>query len=600
MIQTKAVVQLVSEVAPLGYSLTLYMGIQSDSGPSEVQLLTSPNDLYRYFNTYTESPSYRMAEFCLLRGYQVYAQRVTQVTGPSSSRKFIDENGVEYFYSPRVGKDYSAELKSPFLPYANSEDAVYSQILTFIPSTSTLEVHDRFLLVVPKTIYGAGTHEIHNVPLMGKTWSLSADSEDYILRYYNVDVNIGLQMTDKTFFGYNFKDVVLAFLERNCNMTIEALDEGCEVIEKEDGTKEYQGERFLILSSSDISDFYIKNGTLSDGTPLLEIQSSDIGRNDNYCHDLDEYKVCTIYSKFPTSLDDTEVTIDLADGYYYVNIYRYDKDRVPIMSEVFQYTQKDNNILNLSLDSQLVDIEVYDESADLSGTYLLQGQEAFYNDEDFLNSIQDSEPGSTELQVDLVIDNNEVDDTDGREVYLRNTRTLFPNSIIISDFDSPFEDSSLYVQVGPSVTWLDSGYTMKGISFLLDLLPSEDKGAEVYRVRLEDSQGAVYQNQIEERDYGVTLIGTRTKISNILPLKSVISVIAMENYILNRSKVRSVEQFQELVLEARTRVNNYLSTNTQVLIRGLQQFDRELKADLIFRVDTYIIYNFRITATLLW
>ena len=586
MLNSKAVVQLVYEDAEPEYTLTLYMGVRSDSGPEEPVLLENLNDLHRYFNTYDLTPSYSMAEFCLSRGYKVLLHRVNTITGVSSCRKFIDDSGESFYYSPRQGKDYSYSDRT-FHPYMSPEYAVYSQIITFhepevIDSRATID--EDFVLLVPRQVYqlDQGFEEVTVVSALAN-WSWNPENSDYkeLGDEYVVDpFTIRYLGQGELVYG-NFKDTVLTFLE-NCNMSIEQIG----------GTDSY-----LISSSSNIQSFNIVSPYISGGEEvLLTSELSEIGLNDNYCYYFDDYKVATIYSKIPSAIDDTVVEITSSDGYYYVNTYRYSSDGAPLIAESFQYStdpESSDYISNLSGDSVLVDIEVHDDTKDISGTYNLMGQERLDQDSDFLDSVKGGIE-ENDNYVDVCIDNDDQDD--GREEYLDRLRVMFATSLIFTDYQ--ISDMSRIVQIGPDVKWLDTGEVMKGFTYLLDLLPLDVMARTSSGIRVEESEDT-YENQITSNDYGIQLIGVKARMSGVLPIKSLLSVFAMENLILS-SGVTSEEGFRSLVSESQRVVNNYLSTNTKLVINYIDLQGRRLTASLNAEVDTFIVYSFKITATLLW
>lgn len=590
MINSKAVVQLVYEEGAPDYSLTLYMGIKSDTGTEEPQLLESVNDLYRYYNTYNVTPSYSMAEFCLLRGYRVQAQRVNTITGVASCRKFISNSGVSAYFAPRQGKDYGEDSRH-FSPYISPEYAVYSQILTFhepdiIDDNSIID--EDFLMLVPRQVFQANQafEEVSVISALAN-WNWNPDSEGQTTDHkdlnssYTVDSFTTVYLNQNELRYGNFKDTILQFLESNCNMEIEQIE----------GTDSY-----LVISTTNISDFTIRSPYIAGQTEeLVTVQSSDIGLNDNYCYLYDDYKVATIYSKVPSSIDDTTVDITSSDGYYYVNVYKYLSDGSPALSENFQYSTDPTSaryITNLSVDSNLVEIEIHNSGKDVTGTYNLIGQEELSQDTDFIDSLS-GEIGGSDLFIDICVDNN---DEERREDYLTKLREVFPTSLILTDYS--IDDMTQIVQVGPEVTWLNTGETMRGYTFLLDILPEDSMARETSALKVETSDDS-YQNTVTDTDYGVELIGVTTQLNSVFPIKSLLSVLAMENYILS-SSITSESEFRELVSTAQITVNDYLLTNTQLEVRYVNVSGRRLTAGLNARVDTFIVYNFKITATLLW
>lgn len=590
MLNSKAVVQLVYDSGVTGYAPTIYMGIKSDSGSSEPVLLESPNDLYRYFNTYDVTPSYLMAEFCLLRGYRVLAHRVNTLTGASSCRKFIVGSGEYLYFAPRQGRDYDSESRH-FNPLISPDYAVYSQIITFDePSISDNNaiIDEDFLLLVPRQVFQAnqGYEEVPVISALAN-WNWNPKSEGVSANHKDLSDSYVIDSFTTVYLGQNelrygnFRDTVLQFLESTCNMEVEQIE----------GTNSY-----LVTSTTNISDFTVHSPYISGKSEvLLTSESSDIGLNDNYCYLYNDSKIATIYSKVPSSINDISVDITSSDGYYYVSVYKYSLDGSPLMSESFQYSSDPNSVNyidNLSVDSNLVEIEVHDNSQDLSGKYNLEGQENIVQSTDFIDSVS-GEVGGTDTFVDICVDNN---DEDQREEYLLKLREVFSNSLILTDYQ--IEDMTQIVQIGPEVTWLDSGETMRGLTYLLDILPKDSMSRESTSLRVEETTNS-YLNTIMDTDYGVQLMGVTAQLNSIFPIKSLLSVLAMENYILS-SSITSEQEFIDLVSIAQNTVNDYLSTDSQLEVQNVSIGGRRLTASLNARVDAFTVYNFKITATLLW
>ena len=106
-----------------------------------------------------------MAEFCLLKGYKVLGQRVSTLTQPSSSRKFLVGERV-YYASPDISKDYSEGYNSEMYDYLDRQSSSYSVILTIDPTFSNDIVPDDFIVVVPKFSLDNSSSEYNTTPII--------------------------------------------------------------------------------------------------------------------------------------------------------------------------------------------------------------------------------------------------------------------------------------------------------------------------------------------------------------------------------------------------------------------------------------------------
>lgn len=588
MLSNKASVALYKEDRDSSYRITIYMGIEADSGPDDgMVLMSSVNDLYTYFNSYTTSDSYRMAEFCLLCGFNVVGQRVNTVTGPSSARKFI-MNGQSFFFCPRQGVDYTEDFINPFNPVLNEEDALYSLVLSFDETVSdNAFVNNNFMLIAPRLVYDQyGNTSAESVTVMVLAGCGVIDDEIYNRFTLNELVSVYRLTSELTY--AQFKQQVLAFLQERCNFTIEEVE----------GTTS----SYLLISQTNISEVVAENcflmSDVDEETLLANFSQSEIGLNDNYCRLYDSYKVATVYSKYPTCIDDIEVEIVLSDGYYYVYVSKFDSEGTVILSENFQYLQR--NIEYLSNDSEFVEIEVHDSSADLSGTYTLKGQERIDELRDFSDSI-DEVNGQSAFIVDIAVDNNDDTSLARRQQYISDLKVYFPNSLIFTDLGG-LEDLEQVVQVGPDVTWMETGETMRGFSYLLYLLPSYHQAQDEDLITLspsDDFSEDDCQNLIKETDYGVVILSAKTQLKTVFPLKSLLSVICMEN-IITQDSFTTESAFNSLVQSAMSTVNSYLGTSSVVEVKSYKNTRGRVTAQLTVSVDKYIISSFRVEATVTW
>ena len=592
------------EPVTYGYRLTIFMEIQCESGPeNKTQLLEDVNDLYKYFNTFSPTESWRMAEFCLLRGYRVLAHQVNTVTGPSSSRKFNVGDGKYLFFSPRQEIDYSEPFGTPFYPILDSDKAVYAQILTFpdIGAPANDYVSDDFMLIVPKYFINSSNQVSPQCCIYAcQGWEPVDDKFAYELGAYDYNATYSVirwtEEQNRPLQYRDFKNEILNFLQNKCNITVTEIEGSIN--------------SYLVESTIDISDFRILNPyTLSTEGEILTCQPSDLGKNDNYCRYYDNYKIATVYSKVNSSIEDLEVTISNSDGYYYVDVTKFDSSHTPIDVEFFQYSNNPDNpnyITNLSYDSEYVDIDVHNRNEDISGEYILEGKECFKDDTYFIASMKSYEQEiSSDIAVDICVDNCPASTSPVNRVnYIDFLKRCFGNSLIFTD--ETVENMEKVVQISPRVLWRDTGYKMRGFSYLLYLLPDfqNSREEELIKTIYEDENGEEIttdnsDNVIEERDYGLVLMGVKSRLETVFPVKSLLSVVAIENQIQNYSYVGETD-FVNRINSITQAVNDYMNTSTQVSVNECTVSGRSLYASLSIRVDKNIIYEYKVTATLLW
>lgn len=604
MFNSKAVVQLMKEPVNYEYRFTVFMEIQSESGPvDKTQLLENVDDLYHYFNTFSPTESWRMAEFCLLRGYRVLAHQVNTVIGPASSRKFNDGEGGSLFFSPRQDVDYSEPFHTPFLPVLDSEKAVYSQIISFpdVGASSNNYVSDDFLMVVPKYYVNSSNIASPECCIYAcQGWEDVDEKLPYGLGLYSFDKNYSIlrwrEGQDNPLSYGDFQTEILNFLQDKCNMSVTPIE----------GTLN----SYLIESTIDIADFRVENPYLMGGTePIITCQASELGKNDNYCRYYDYTKIVTVYSKMNSAVDDIEVVISNADGYYYVDVTKFDSEHTPIDVESFQYSDNPDSpdyLNNLSYDSSLVDIEIHNPNDNIAGTYVLEGKECFTNNEYFIESMNSYEEElSSDFPVDICIDNCPASRTPTeRNDYINFLKRCFSNSIIFTDFTP--DDTTRVTQISPRVKWRDTGLEMRGFSYLLYLLPDfqNSREEELIKTVYTDEDGAEITlddavNIIEERDYGLVLMAVKSKLETIFPIKSLLSVVGIENQIQNYTYTGE-NDFRNRIRQITEAVNKYMSTSTQVTVDECTVSGRSLNAVLSIRVDKTLIYEYKVTATLLW
>lgn len=588
MFKNKAKVSLYKENLSYGYRPTVFIGIESESGPSKdsFKTLNSLNDLYKYFNTFERTESYLMAEFCLLKGFRVLAQRVSNITGPSSCRKFDLGNNKFVYFSPSKDEDYSTPPRTPFIPRVNSDQALYSYILSF-PNISKYEqeVNPKFMISVPKFSYTMENELVSQpIAIFGKGWT------DEELQTVDYDSTRSIMLKDSISCS-NFKDRVLSFLVNNCNFEVSKIE----------GTETY-----FILSRTDISGIKYQdcNPEVEDSESIIEFEPSQRGMEENWCREYDSYKVITFYSKVDSSIDDIVVKVSKPSSAFYVDIYKFNNEGTTIFSEFFEVTDLDE----LNGLSDLIEVEIHDASKDLTGTYTLKGRTTIIDESDYNNSLTYLEEPSDDYTVDMCIDYNyETLSASEREAYIKVLQSAFPTSLVLTD-SYTFPSEEKIVQINPNVIYSEQTsfgtkeYKLKGLSYLLYLLPTYSAGRDSDLLRVADNSVSSSQNLIVEGDYGVSLICVTSRLESLFPIKSLLSIICSENLIksLDFSKVENSEQASSLILEEVAKVNEYLGTSTVVSVEYYQKYKDKVQLDLNFKADKYIIKDFQVIAQITW
>ena len=586
---SKAMVTLEKEKVGRDFRPTVYMGIDCDSGPSEPTLLEDVTDLYINFNSFSKSNSYIMAEFCLLKGYKVLGQRVSTLTQPSSSRKFL-VGERSYYASPDVSKDYSEGYNSEIYDYLDRQSSSYSVILTIDPTFSNDIVPDDFIVVVPKFTLDNSSLEYNttSIILAGPYWSKDITTENEL--YQKIDYNpnrsrvlgYSAELQPNTLTVSKFESYLVEFLTRWCNLTVERIGE----------TNSYYVESQTNLNNLEFINCETMNGE------FISSEVSDIGSENNICRQYDSNKVCTVYSKDYSSIDDISVEITESSETYSVFVTKVNNEGVPVYSESFFYStqpESDNFLENLSEDSLLVNIDIHDYTKSCVGKYELKGGIKISEVSDFNKMVEeDPELG---YPVDFCVDNNESTE---RATYLDWLLNSFKTSLVFTDYLP--RSTERIVQVSPKVEFYDSGtrYVMKGFAYLLYLLPN-DVGIAYQNIKVIDdgSSYSLSQNYIEEGDYGIQLVGVKSKISSILPIKSSIFITCLNNLIISND-YESTSVLTDAIDDASSRVNAYLGTNYEVSVNSVLVKDRVAYADLTVRVETQIFGNYQVIANISW
>jgi len=583
----KAIVDYRRETEQSQYKVTIYIGLQVDSGPDFQVLLTSLQQLYRIFMTYEKSESYKMAEFCLRNGYNVLAQRVNKISGKSSCRKFIQPTEtvpLNYFFSPREDVDYSVQKNLTFDSGFNTSQGeinpLCSVIIKYLPGDfKDNQINDYFKLMVPVLLKDEETRQTR----FALNWFLGSKVSVNDLQhdvFYQMDEGVSLDYND-------FRKELNKFLVEYCGFEVE----------------EY-GEYSYVRSDTMIQCFSQTDLTVN-GQEIISITPSDIGMNDNYCYYYNDYKVCTIYSKYDDSINDISVTITKSSEYYYVTVYKTNSLGAVIYTEIFNYSTDPssvNFISNLSRDSLIVDIVINDEKADLSGVYNLKGRTNLITENDYVNSLTPLEDEDQEVtfNADVCLDMS----TYNQLSYIRLLKSAFPNSLIFTDYGQLLQDEmDRVVPINPKVIWNDTNEEMKGFSLLIYSMKTESNMSDSSMLKVLPIDESQYNNSffIEHTDYDVELMGVNVSVSSNssrFPIRTSLAIVAIENFVVTSSYTNEYE-FIEVLKQSNRNVNSFLGTNVRVEPVDISVVSRRLKAILNFYVDNMIISSYRIVATIL-
>ena len=585
---SKAMVTLEKIRNGRAYRPTVYMGIDCDSGPSEPTLLEDVTDLYINFNSFSKSNSYIMAEFCLLKGYKVLGQRVNTLTQPSSSRKFVVDGRV-HFASPNIFEDYSELPGSEIYDFLDKNSSSYSVVMTFDDSLSSEIVRDDFIVSVPKFTMDSSSSEYNtsSIILAGPYWSDKDKELDQKIQFNpNRSRILGYSSSLKpnTLTVSKFKEILEEFFVQWCNLKVERIG----------NTSSYYIESYTNLNNIEFIDC-----TTYSGEEFVSSESSKIGYENNLCRLYNNNKVCTVYSKHYNSLDDITVDISTSSEMYNVFVTRVNSEGVPIYSESFFYStdpNSDNYISKLSFDSELINFEIHDGTKSFDGEYKLKGGLRISEVSDFNKMVQ-GEIVETDYPIDFCVDNNESADRQG---YLNWLIKCFPRSLVFTDFVTSIQDR--VVQISPKIEFYDteSSYVMKGFAYLLYLLP-EDRGSGYRNIKVIDDGTDLNsaQNYIEEGDYGIQLVGVKSRVSSILPIKSSIFITCLNNLIVSE-QYSTLNDFYVHVSNSVSALNSYLETGYEVYVNSASINGRSLSADLTVKVETQIFGNYQVIANVSW
>ena len=624
MINTKAFVELQKTPSSGGYKMTIMMGISADTQPAdgEIVLLESLDDLYKYFNSFDKSESYKTAEACLLKGFKIVAYGTSALEGPATCAKYATSSGYEFRY-PSVNLTFDYGDVQFY-----SESSTFSYILTFKLDSSynNYRINDDNLMIVSRMQKYIGeistSEEVYQYALIGLNYAdlhltgydgddsstrvLTATSSNTVqtattyapsllapstqVEGYNISVSnngfissIGCQPTYK-----QYKQFVLEFLSEFCGFTVNQIGD----------TNSY-----YIQCPTDTPQMVSYGATVAiDGeeVSVLSIEPIWCGKDNVYCYG--KTPICLLKTKTDSSIQDTSVEITKSFDQYYVNVYKTTKQGVPVISESFRYDVDPTlrNITNLTTDSELVDFvadDLYDSHnsiLDFSGTYDLRGR---YR-EDLVDDTLPLDTGAdfTELAVDIVFDSsrNATLSVD----YFKKLLESFPTSLILTDSGYGVGVDNTLV-INPDIIWVNKdSQKFKGATLLLDLLPIQDSGAFTDQIQLQKTSTTV-GTLITKSEYGVRLLSNVTWKSRTFPVKSLLSLYAIENQIKTNTYMSETDfrtKFNNII----STINKYYETDTQASITFLNKSGSRLSVEMVVRIDTYVISSFKINVTVLY
>ena len=581
MLNTKAQVELRQELPQYSYRPTVYIGIRADNSPEEpLSIVDSVEELQIKYNTFTKSESFEFAKFILSRGFRLLVNNVSFLTGVATSRKFIvDEKDL--FFSPRLdvfGEDIFLDNSINILD-TNKDYGTFSEILNYNINVETLGdilVSD-YAIVVPK-YYGT---QLDNAVCARMA---------YLGPWFNTDsieVKNRINELKVTHFEIappsSSNDGVLEFRERFRNF-LTSINLHVEQIEDTDSD--------FCRSNSTMYSFEKYNLRTVGGEEIVEFTNSDIGRNENYCSAYDNYKVCTLYTKGNSSINDVTVTITLTKGYYFIEAYKEDSDGAVLYSESFQYSANEeslNYITKLNSDSKLVNIKVHDRTKNLAGVYELRGRTRIDGLDDFYDSLKLVEDEG--VSADMCVDSSQV--SYRRTEYVEKLHNIFKNSIILTNVFTPL---NRVLNIGPKVLWMNSNLILPGSSYLISLLPTEDSGSDSDIVRvLKSADEPRYDNNIEEYEYGVRLVGPTVRLKNEYPVRSLLAAYSLENeYSL---KVQSERDPYQALSRSLEEVNSFYGTSIEATIESSSSTEDTLTTTLNIKIDSDIERVFRVVAS---
>lgn len=431
--------------------IRLYYPVKSLQGPD--WLLT---DNYEEFILYYGED--KLAQFLFDRDYQLLCNRVSRLLGPANRTKYINPNyGVNGDTTQYLYVQDSQRYIQTKLIY-DVPESTYTYHIKFNPDATDF---NNFYMYVRKYVYDitsliSKNNNMYAVGLFGKDYITNIGDGDWNLGESTIKNTFHLSPTNVSVFMDSFKfedsgvvtpieytiedieSAMLNFFRNTCAFDVIELGDHHYVFSVNTPDLQFYCNRSdLVTVISESSDYY----------------------NRVRATELKDYRICSISSKYYSSKSDIKVTIGKGNyNMYKIQVLKTDGDTVN--EEYFEVT-KDNIE---TIDSNIITIDLIDDSKDFTGTYELIGDLAYYEDSYLLSYLKELDIEEWDLpQVDIALDLS-----DSTEVAAQ-LRKCFPQALIMTENVKSMDN---LISISPRyITWYYTGEVLRSYFILLDLLP---------------------------------------------------------------------------------------------------------------------------------
>jgi len=574
---------------PSGYRFTVFGGLHADSGPTTLEELNSVTDLYHKFNTFNPHSSYKMIERILNMGYRVQALRTELSNNRISCRRFDSAGSIIYSH-PEFNRDYSKTTETDL------NSGVYSQSLTFgdTPLGDFLFTYNNYKNL-PNETYIVVEHGERLITLCFGRDEVGV-SESNIMIYDNLSAEESpdIYLSNLTFahLRENYEDLYgnlrLSILEEfftfYCGFKVTKVDQKNWIISS--------STRFTPITTCTIPD--------------ITFRESETGNYDKLCELYEGKQVLTFYSKYDKNVEDTIVTITKSIDAFIVTAQQFNVKGSIIYQEIYKVSTirgSHDFIETINDKSDLIYVEYHlDDSSDISGTYNLKRTSPIsHQDLNFLNSLVTNDVSGFP---DIVIDNYPGFTRDERQSYLQSLRSRFNNTVILTDYLVNLKDMTRdrICCVQPDITWFDTNDSLRGYSYLLYLLPKSGEGGDTgLFFHNEANNEASEINFILREDYKYLLSKSLVKLNNVLQVKNVITLFAIQNEFarqLSAKRLADISDLDNMLASVVSLISSYTESKINVSILSSSITGRNVKVDIQAKINTEIIDRYSLSITL--
>lgn len=506
--------------------IRLYYPVKSYSGPE--WMITSSYEEFILF--YGED---ELAKFLFDRNYELLCNRVSRVLGSANCTKYSDGSFLQ-----DTGRYLHTEL------VYDIPESTYTYLVKFNPNAKDF---NNFYIYVRKYIkdlsaLSSDSTVMYSIGLFGEDYITSLGTGDWNLGKSKLQDQFHLTPTTYSVFMPNFifekgqakpvtytiddiEDAIVNFFKVNCALDVIELGDHHYVISV--NTPDFQ----LHCSNEDV---------------LSIVSTSDDYYNKVMATKMYDKRVISISSKYPSGYSNISVTI--SEGNY--DMYRVQvrkTDTTTVSEEYFEVTESNIEAIN----SNIIEVHLLDRTGDITGTYNLKGDLAYYEDSYALNYMKTFDIEEYDIpQTDIVIDLTETDEI------LPYYRKNFPNALILSN---NIKSMSNLISISPKfIKWTDTDVELQSYFILLELLPEYvSLFSKQVMEPIEDDSDLMFK--LGETDYEYILTDLAVTVRGLRYSFKAAVARAILYRSLSEIKSRTKSEIAEEINDLVNKINEYLS-----------------------------------------